>query len=102
MLGNYILDENRTPIEEPDIIKWGAWMKTSDRTIRKTHVGKVWVSTVFLGLDHNFCGGPPLLYETMIFEMGDEYQERYATEQEAIEGHERALQVARECVRDNP
>lgn len=25
------------------------------------------VSTVFLGIDHNFDGGPPLLFETMVF-----------------------------------
>ena len=46
------------------------------------------VSTVFLGLDHAFDGGTPLLFETMIFGgEHDEYQERYATWDEAEAGH---------------
>jgi hypothetical protein len=54
------------------------------------------VSTVWLGLDHSFGGqGPPLIFETMVFG-GDaavgEYQERYSTEQEALEGHQRAIE----------
>jgi hypothetical protein len=47
------------------------------------------VSTVWLGLDHNFSGqGPPLIFETMIFggEM-DEYMWRWSTEAEALAGH---------------
>ena len=54
------------------------------------------VSTVWLGLDHNFgFGGPPLIFETMVFaatedgSLGDELAtERYATEEQAKAGHE--------------
>src|SRR5215216_723942 len=50
---------------------------------------KVEISTVFLGLNHNYYGeGPPLIYETMIFGghlNGECY--RYSTEQQAAEGH---------------
>ena len=47
------------------------------------------VSTVFLGLNHQWGDGPPLLFETMVFggELDGE-QERYSTWEEAIEGHE--------------
>jgi hypothetical protein len=47
------------------------------------------VSTVFLGLDHNFSGaGPPVLYETMVFGGDlDHFQQRYPTRGEAAEGH---------------
>lgn len=49
------------------------------------------VSTVWLGLDHNFLHiGPPLIFETMVFggPDGDEMeQHRYATEEEALIGH---------------
>lgn len=41
------------------------------------------VSTVWLALDHNWTGGPPLLFETMIFgpeSWQDEYCERWPTE----------------------
>jgi hypothetical protein len=53
-----------------------------------------WVSTVWLGLNHNFGEGPPLIFETMVTNpAGDweDYQERYSTEQEAMEGHKRTV-----------
>ena len=52
-------------------------------------VGDSRVSTVWLGLNHEFRPGrPPLIFETMIFggEYGD-YCERYATEAGAVAGH---------------
>lgn len=47
------------------------------------------VSTVWLGLNHNFNGGTPLIFETMVFNLDDngDYQRRYSTEQEALKGH---------------
>ena len=53
------------------------------------------VSTVWLGLDHNWWPEPhvPIIYETMVFGnegmLGD-YQERYATAEAALEGHQTA------------
>ena len=62
--------------------------KDSDRVIAKTKVGKQEVSTVFLGLDHNFGeGGGPVLFESMIFPECL-IQQRYRTHREAVEGHE--------------
>lgn len=49
------------------------------------------VSTVWLGLDHSFGDGPPLIFETMVFPRGslsDLECVRYATEEEAIKGHQ--------------
>jgi len=56
----------------------------------------VCVSTVWLGLDHNYSpAGPPLIFETMIFGgEHDQYQERYSTKEEAIEGHKKACALA--------
>lgn len=55
---------------------------------------KYHVSTIWLGLDHAFGYGPPLIFETMIFPNGkseDElYQDRYSTLAQAREGHWRA------------
>ena len=54
--------------------------------------GNVVVSTVFLGIDHCMTGGPPVLFETMIFGgVHADYQERYTTYADALEGHARAL-----------
>jgi hypothetical protein len=66
----------------------------ADNRIAKDTIGDVEVSTIFLGIDHSFGSGPPLLFETMVFggELDDE-QERYSTEAQALAGH--AAMVAR-------
>jgi len=60
-----------------------------------------WVSTVWLGLDHAWLldDGPILIFETMVFDgssMADEFMERYSTEEQALEGHKRIVQMVRE------
>ena len=47
------------------------------------------VSTVWLGLDHGFGAGAPLIFETMVFGDGSDEMatERYSTEPQAREGH---------------
>ena len=52
------------------------------------------VSTVFLAIDHAFGGGPPILFETMIFggNREDIYMKRYCTWDEAEDGHQEALE----------
>ena len=52
------------------------------------------VSTVWLGLDHNYDGGKPLIFETMVFPKGEwleRYCERYSTEAQAKKGHKKAV-----------
>jgi hypothetical protein len=47
------------------------------------------VSTVWLGLDHAFMGGPPLIFETLVFGgVLDGEMNRYSTEEQARQGHE--------------
>lgn len=67
--GRYILDENGNPRPEPDLMKWAKWFeKQEQRRICRTDIGEIFVSTVFLSLDHNFgMNGPPILWETMVF-----------------------------------
>jgi hypothetical protein len=53
-----------------------------------------WVSTVWLGLDHSFGSGPPLIFETMVFRskdgpLHDLECDRYSTEVDALAGHSR-------------
>ena len=89
----YILDENHNHIPV-DLMTWGRWFgDIKNRRVAEDKIGKVKVSTVFMGTDHNFSDdGPPLLYETMIFggKRNDE-QERYSTWDEAIAGHKRIV-----------
>lgn len=72
------------------LIGFAKWFEANDRQVAFDEIGGVRLSTVFLGLDHNFCPeGPPLLFETMTFGGGWEVCERYATWDEAEAGHAR-------------
>lgn len=98
-LGHYILAaDGQTPVPVADVMEWARMFGDTERR-RVAHdilSDKVRVSTVFLGLDHSWGGGPPLLWETMIFGgPHDEYQERYSTYADAVAGHARALALAR-------
>lgn len=69
---NYILrpGEPWKPIAVKSIVEWAEFMEAdaSNRTVGRTNLGALGiVSTVFLGLDHNYGDGPPLLWETMVF-----------------------------------
>lgn len=62
------------------------------KRVARTVVGEITVSTVWLGLDHDFNTGVPIIFETMTF--GDPWNnemERYSTEEDAIRGHLRVL-----------
>jgi len=93
MSEHYILDENNKVVEA-DLMTWARWFEGHDRKIARTQVGKNSVSTVFLGLDHSFGGGPPLLFETMIFPTADndDYQTRAETREQALEQHITAIE----------
>lgn len=59
-------------------------------------VGEVEVSTVWLGLNHRFNEGPPLIFETMVFGGPmDQECNRYSTETEALAGHAHMVAVVR-------
>lgn len=88
-----------------DMMEWGRLHSDLDYLRVAQHWVRGWaVSTVWLGIDHSFTWprqGPPVIFETMIFAPGDvtisgdddldQYQERYATEEAAQAGHDRAL-----------
>lgn len=93
-MSNFILDENGDPVRCGDIGKWANWYKTAERHIGDDVVKNIRVSTVFLGVDHGWGRDRPILWETMIFGgKHDDYQERYASKQEALAGHQRALSL---------
>lgn len=101
-ISRYILVDG-VPVPEPDLFKWAAWMEgakgSSDWILARTTISKeVKVSTVFLGLDHNFdLEGPPEVFETMIFGgPKDQHCWRYSTKADALLGHENAIAQARD------
>lgn len=65
-------------------------MQRCGERVGLTWVGPYRISTVFLALDHQYGDGPPLLYETMVFEgdgSKDLDMERYTTLEQAQAGH---------------
>lgn len=71
-------------------------METAERRVARTEIGPLTVSTVFLGLDHGSGKGPPVLFETMIFDGGEDgYQTRCSTWAEAEIQHAAAVEVAK-------
>lgn len=89
--------------EEITLEQWGKLHNDMDYKRVGIHMfpsGR-WVSTVWLGMDHSFSltTTTPIIFETMVFnggDMMDEYMERYATEEQALEGHERIVNMVRE------
>lgn len=98
---HYILKDG-IPVQEPDLLTWAIWYEDFDgRRVANIEIGDVRISTVFLGLDHQWGGGPPLLFETMIFGgEHDDYQERYSTLEEAMAGHARAVALVNKAGED--
>ena len=98
----YTLDDKNDVVGPCDDFLDGCrWQKENQeqRKVAKDQVGKYRISTLFLGLDHSFRrGGPPLIFETMIFEgdgWTDLYVDRYSTWKEAEEGHKKAVGLAK-------
>ena len=97
MSDKYILDSHGNPVPEKDTLKWAEWFGKRDRHLALDKLPNgVRVSTVFLGLDHSFGDGPPVLWETMIFGgLNDQYQQRYSSREDAVAGHKRAVLMAK-------
>jgi hypothetical protein len=80
-----------------DVTKWTRLFEDADtKIVAKTQVGDAEVSTVWMGLDHGFGDGPPLIFETLVFGGPlDDEMERYSTEEQALAGHEDMVQRVR-------
>jgi len=92
----YRLDgHNTVPVESAE--EWAqAFSDRKKRRVARTELGTVVVSTVFLGIDHGFGTGRPVLFETMVFGgEHDEYQERCCTWDEAEAMHARVVGMVR-------
>jgi hypothetical protein len=116
----YVLDAEGRPVAEPRTVPWGIWMEQhlppaypvghpESRQLADDTLGRYRVSTVFLGIDYAFLGGPPILWETMIFgdavpvvlggrvslyheEVDEDSQWRYRSRGDALDGHAAAVE----------
>jgi hypothetical protein len=90
---------------------WSEWISRTmpqDRRVGGDMIGTIYLSTVFLGLDHSFVDGPPMYFETMAFDKADErpwagleegdFFERYATWEAAELGHREKLERLKQMV----
>lgn len=106
-------DKHGEPID--DVILWARLFEDMEyRRVAMDWVGELWVSTVWLGLDHNmWLEGPPLIFETMIFEDNKKYmpldgkhftrmngidQLRYSTLEQAENGHREVVQWLKDTI----
>ena len=97
----YKLDENNKPVQAIDVNDYLKWSGNGGiiKNVAQEHIGDVFVSTVFLGLDHSWNSEIPILWETMIFGgEHDQYQERYTSHKDALEGHEKALELVKSLI----
>lgn len=76
-----------------DTAAWGKMMNGRERIVKQEYVNGIFVSTVFLGLDHQYGDGPPLLFETMCRHPNGnwEEQERCTTWPQALVQHRRMV-----------
>ena len=110
-LGLYVL-EDRRPVRCFDLHAWSDWMwqHPQERIVAKTEIDPdIEVSTVFLGIDHNFSRyfdpddtpSAPWVFETMIFGgRHDQFQYRCATWEQAETAHAQACAMA--SIRSGP
>ena len=65
------------------------WSTEFERNhVCSSQLGDVLVSTIYLGTDHSFRrGGPVLIYETMVFGKDEEWCDRYPNVEAARAGH---------------
>lgn len=123
----WILDEQHNP-KAVSIREWAQWYeaaarkgqadgKVNDpRRVASTETATMWVSTVFLGTNHNWMGsGPPIIFETMVFSREkfprefegkirwhrDDFEQlRYATWDDAETGHKTMVRRIRKLEAD--
>lgn len=86
-INRYLLDERGEPKPVADLMEWAKGLEADmGGDARRAVVGmtiigegaeQVEVSTVFLFIDHNYRrGGPPILWETIVFGLGSELREQ--------------------------
>ncbi len=105
----YLLDENKKPVKVSLQESFKVYEDLDMKITKQTRVNDdIRVSTVFLCMDHAplfddngnpIEDGTPVLWETMIFGgEHDGYQERYTSHEDALAGHQRALDLVNESI----
>lgn len=85
-----------------NLIEWEKGFETTDRRVERTILSKrkhIFVSTVFLGLNHAFFpDSPPQWFETMVFGTSiSGHMDRYPDIESARRGHGKWVGIARQA-----
>lgn len=68
MIRYYRMDGSPYPPGDEGLMEWAKDFEESDRIVKQELLWNgIWISTVWLGLDHQYGDGPPLIFETMAF-----------------------------------
>lgn len=94
MIEYYLLaDDGKTPVQTTELLEVEKLLRDKEkRKVAHTEIDKdCHVSTVFLCIDHGW-NGEVALFETMVFGgPHDGWMDRYATWDEAVEGHAKVV-----------
>jgi hypothetical protein len=92
--GDHYVLCGQSPVLEPDLEAFAQFFDDpANHIVAQVQIGRCFISTIFLGIDHNWRNqGPPLLFETMTFTDGEPgHCERCCTWLEAEEQHARVV-----------
>ena len=88
-MNDMYFDKDGTAITRDE---WAERLNPEYQRVELTKVGDATISTVWLGLNHNYGDGAPLIFETLVFDGAlDGNMMRYATIDEAREGHQQMV-----------
>ena len=93
----YILEDGK-PKPVSDVLEWSQWYEANreGHIVAQTELSGARISTVFLGLDRSFGEGPPLIYETLVFDgPHDMEMDRCSTPEQAVAMHQKMVKKVR-------
>lgn len=104
MTTHYFLNPDHT-YRECSLDEWEEQFKNQELCrVAAVKFDDYFILTIWLGLHHNFlCNDPPLVFETIVFKprYNRIYQDRYSTWDQALAGHQKAIEwVKRGCKYD--
>lgn len=87
--------------QKATLFEWAEWFQNANRTVANDFVNRIYISTIFLGINQTYSADrPPQLFETRIFGgEHDGYQELYSTYKGAEAGHRRAVKKVKDSVK---
>ena len=67
MIKYWMLMEDHTTRVTTNVVEWAQWFEKADRVVAQVEQDGFFISTVFIGINHNWGEGPPHIFETMVF-----------------------------------